>query len=46
MRKERLNKKFLSEFKQWDLSHIKEQRIYLVGSARFKEQFIKIESIL
>ncbi|MFX1415087.1 MAG: hypothetical protein ACFFA2_14835, partial [Promethearchaeota archaeon] len=46
MRKERLNKKFLNEFRQLDFSSIKEERIYLVGSARFKEHFIKIESIL
>ena len=46
MRKERLNKKFLDEFKEYDFSKIKEEKIYLVGSARFKAQIIKIESIL
>lgn len=42
----RLNQKFLDEFKNYDFSKIKENRIYLVGSIRFKEHFIKIESIL
>jgi len=46
MRKERLNKKFMNEFKNWDFSLIEEEKIYLVGSARFKQYFIKIESIL
>lgn len=46
MRKERLNKKFLDELKKYDFSKINEEQIYLVGSARFKEYFIKIESIL
>ncbi|MGB5910560.1 MAG: hypothetical protein WBH31_05130 [Promethearchaeia archaeon] len=46
MRKERLNKKFLDEFKKYNFSKINEDQIYLVGSARFKEYFIKIESIL
>ncbi|MHA2339903.1 MAG: hypothetical protein ACXACX_21585 [Candidatus Hodarchaeales archaeon] len=46
MRKERLNKKFLDEFKEYDFSKIQEEKIYLVGSSRFKDYFIKIESIL
>ncbi|MFW9876344.1 MAG: hypothetical protein ACFFG0_24885 [Candidatus Thorarchaeota archaeon] len=46
MSKERLNKNFLGEFKDYDFSKIKEDRIYLVGSIRFKDYFIKIESIL
>ncbi|MFX1525379.1 MAG: hypothetical protein ACFFCC_17865 [Promethearchaeota archaeon] len=46
MIKERLNKKFLDEFKDYDFSKIQENKIYLVGSVRFKEYFIKIESIL
>ncbi|MFX1454469.1 MAG: hypothetical protein ACFFDB_03760 [Promethearchaeota archaeon] len=46
MIKERLNKKFLDEFKDYDFSKIQEKKIYLVGSVRFKEYFIKIESIL
>jgi hypothetical protein len=46
MRKERLNKKFLDELEKYDFSKINEEQIYLVGSARFKEYFIKIESIL
>ncbi len=46
MRKERLNKKFLDEFKKYNFSKINEEQIYLVGSARFKEYFIKVESIL
>jgi hypothetical protein len=46
MSKERLNKNFLDEFKDYDFSKIQENRIYLVGSARFKDYFIKIESIL
>jgi hypothetical protein len=46
MRKERLNKNFLDEFKDYDFSMIQEEKIYLVGSARFKDYFIKIESIL
>ncbi|MFX1279668.1 MAG: hypothetical protein ACFFA3_09650 [Promethearchaeota archaeon] len=46
MIKERLNKNFLDEFKEYDFSQIQENQIYLVGSARFKEYFIKIESIL
>jgi len=46
MSKERLNKNFLDEFKDYDFSKIQENQIYLVGSARFKDYFIKIESIL
>ena len=46
MSKERLNKNFLEEFKDYDFSQIRENRVYLVGSARFKDYFIKIESIL
>ncbi|UCC20557.1 MAG: hypothetical protein JSV62_04525 [Promethearchaeota archaeon] len=46
MEKERLNKNFLHEFKDFDFSKIKESKIYLVGSAKFKDSFIKIESIL
>jgi len=46
MEKVRLNKKFLDEFKEYDFSLIKENKIYLVGSTRFKDYFIKIESIL
>lgn len=46
MKKERLNKNFLDEFKEYDFSKIQENKIYMVGSIRFKEYFIKIESIL
>jgi len=46
MSKERLNKNFLDEFKDYDFSKIQENKIYLVGSIRFKNYFIKIESIL
>jgi hypothetical protein len=46
MDKERLNMNFLDEFKEFDFSQIKEDKIYLVGSIRFKDYFIKIESIL
>ena len=46
MEKDRLNKKFLDEFKEYDFSIIKEEKIFLVGSIRFKDFFIKIESIL
>ncbi|NHJ21688.1 MAG: hypothetical protein EAX91_12140 [Candidatus Lokiarchaeota archaeon] len=46
MKKERLNKNFLDEFEAYDFSKIKEEKIYLVGSIRFKDHFIKIESIL
>ena len=43
---ERLNKNFLDEFKKYDFAQIKEEKIFLVGSIRFKEYFIEIESIL
>jgi hypothetical protein len=46
MEKDRLNKNFLDEFKDYDFSVIKEKNIYLVGSIKFKDYFIKIESIL
>ena len=46
MKKERLNKNFLDEFKEYDFSKIQESNIYLVGSIRFRDYFIKIESIL
>ncbi len=46
MKKERLNKNFLEEFKEFDFSIIEETLIYLIGSAKFKDYFIKIESIL
>jgi len=46
MSKERLNKNFLDEFKDYDFSKIQEDRIFLVGSIRFKDYFLKIESIL
>ena len=46
MEKERLNKNFLDEFCDCDFSRIKETKIFLVGSIRFKDYFVKIESIL
>ena len=46
MKKERLNKNFLDEFQDYDFSRIKETKVFLVGSIRFQEHFIKIESIL
>ena len=46
MEKERLNKNFLLEFKEYDFSKIQESKIYLVGSIKFRDYFIKIESIL
>ncbi len=46
MEKDRLNKNFLDEFKDYNFSSIKEKIIYLVGSIKFKDSFIKIESIL
>jgi hypothetical protein len=46
MEKKRLNKIFLEEFNEYDFSRIKESRIFLVGSAKFKDYFIKIETIL
>ncbi|MFX0032045.1 MAG: hypothetical protein ACFE8E_14815 [Candidatus Hodarchaeota archaeon] len=36
----------MNEFKNLDFSLIEEETIYLVGSARFKQYFIKIESVL
>jgi ribosomal protein L20A (L18A) len=47
MNNERLNKKFLEEFNNYNFSRIKENKISLVGSiTKAKEYFIKIESIL
>ncbi|MHA1671953.1 MAG: hypothetical protein ACTSV5_15485 [Promethearchaeota archaeon] len=46
MKKERLNMKFLDAFKNYDFSRIKEEKVFLVGSIRFKDIFIKIETIL
>ena len=47
MNNERLNKKFLEEFKNYNFSLIKENKIFLIGSiTKAKEYFIKIESIL
>ena len=47
MNNERLNKKFLEEFKNYNFSMIKENKISLIGSiTKAKEYFIKIESIL
>ncbi|MFW9865878.1 MAG: hypothetical protein ACFFEN_07255 [Candidatus Thorarchaeota archaeon] len=46
MKKVRLNKNFLDEFKEYDFNKIQESKIYMVGSIRFKDYFIKIESIL
>ena len=46
IKKERLNKNFLDEFQDYDFSKIKESKIFLVGSMRFKDYFVKIESIL
>lgn len=47
MNNERLNKKFLEEFKNYNFSLIKENKISLIGSiTKAKEYFIKIESIL
>ncbi len=46
MEKERLNKNFLDEFSDYNFSRINETKIFLVGSIRFKDYFIKIESIL
>ena len=46
MKNERLNKNFLDEFQEFDFSKIKESKIFLVGSIRFKDYFIQIESIL
>ena len=46
MGKERLNKNFLKKYSKYNFNRIKEEKIYLVGSARFKKYFIEIESIL
>jgi len=46
MEKKRLNKNFLDKFKDYDFSILKETNIYLVGSTRYKDYFIEIESIL
>ena len=47
MNNERLNKKLLEEFKNYNFSLIKENKISLIGSiTKAKEYFIKIESIL
>ena len=46
MKKERLNKNFLDDFQDYDFSKIRENKIFLVDSIRFKDYFIKIESIL
>ena len=47
MTKKRLNEKFLEEFKGYNFSEIKENKIFLVGSiSKAEEYFIKIESIL
>ena len=46
MKNKRLNNNFLNEFRDYAFSKIKEDKLYLVGSARFKDYFIKIESIL
>lgn len=43
---ERLNEKFLEQFKKYDFTKIQEEKIFFVGSIRFKEFFVKIESIL
>ena len=43
----RLDQEFLSEFKNYNFSKIKEHKIMLVGSiTKAKDYFIKIESIL
>ena len=43
----RLNEKFLEDFKDYNFSKIKEEKIFLVGSiTKAKDYFIKIESIL
>ncbi len=46
MKNKRLNNNFLNEFRDYAFSKIKEDKLYLIGSARFKDYFIKIESIL
>ncbi len=46
MNNKRLNEKFLEDFKKYNFSKIKEKKICLVGSIRFRDYFFKIESIL
>ncbi|MFX1575158.1 MAG: hypothetical protein ACFFB0_20675 [Promethearchaeota archaeon] len=46
MKNKRLNNNFLYEFRNYAFSKIRESKVYLVGSARFQDYFIKIESIL
>ena len=46
MKKERLNKNFLGKFENYAFSAIKEKNIYLVGSSRFRDYFLIVESIL
>ncbi len=47
MNRKRLTLGFLGEFKNYDLSRIKEEKIFLVGSiSKAKNFFIKLESIL
>ncbi|TFG07428.1 MAG: hypothetical protein EU539_04970 [Promethearchaeota archaeon] len=47
MHHKRLSEVFLEEFKNYDFSKIKENKIFLVGSiSKAKDYFIKIESIL
>ena len=47
MNVERLNETFLDEFKNYDFSKIKENKIFLVGSiTKARDYFVKIESIL
>lgn len=46
MKKERLNKNFLDKFENYAFSTIKEKNIFLVGSSRFSEYFLMVESIL
>ena len=42
----KINKKFLNDFQEYNFSLINEKKLFLVGSIRFKNHFIKIESIL
>ena len=46
MKLKRLNEVLLSEYKPYQFKKIKERTIGLVGSARFKDHFLKIESLL
>jgi hypothetical protein len=47
MKKKRLNEDFLEEFRKYDFTKIKEEKIFLVGSVtKAKEFFPKIESVL